>query len=136
MKKRVVLTFPPTRVSEPLTFNLVKQFDLMVNILRGVITPTEEGRMVVELSGARTALDDGIQYLKSMGVGITSLAHEIKWHPGRCTHCTACIPMCPTDALHVNRETMEVEFTKDQCIACELCVSTCPYHALVIHYSE
>ena len=44
-KKRIVLTFPPSLVSQPITYHLVKDYDLKFNIMRGVVTPDEEGRM-------------------------------------------------------------------------------------------
>ena len=63
-KKRIVLTFPPSLVSQPITYHLVKDYDLMFNIMRGVITPDEEGRLVISLSGNKKSLEGGIEYLK------------------------------------------------------------------------
>ena len=133
-KKRIVLTFPPSLVSQPITYHLVKDYDLTFNIMRGVITPDEEGRLVISLSGNKKSLDEGIEYLKRQGINVESLAHDIKWHENKCTHCTACIPACPTEAMSVNRETMEVSFNKEKCIACELCISICPFKALAINF--
>jgi ferredoxin len=131
-KKRVVLTFPPTLVGQPITYHLVKDYDLMLNILRATVTPNEQGRLVVELSGLRKQLDDGITYMKGLGIEVQSLAQDIKWHEDKCTHCTACIPACPTQAMSVNRDTMEVSFNKERCIACELCIPVCPFRALEV----
>lgn len=133
-KKRIVLTFPSTLVGQPITYHLVKDYDLMFNILRGVVAPNEQGRLVIELSGKKKSLDDGINYLKGLGIEIQSLAHDIKWHEDKCTHCTACIPTCPTQAMSLDRESMEVSFIKDDCIACELCISACPFKALEIQF--
>jgi ferredoxin len=133
-KKRIVLTFPPSLVSQPITYHLVKDYDLMFNIMRGVITPDEEGRLVISLSGNKKSLEDGIEYLKKQGINVESLAQDIKWHENKCTHCTACIPACPTEAMSVNRDTMEVSFNKEKCIACELCISICPFKALAINF--
>lgn len=132
--KRIVLTFPPTLVGQPITSHLVKEYDLMLNLLRANVTPNEEGRMVVELTGSKKALKGGIAYLKDLGINIESLSHDIKWHADKCTHCTACIPACPSGAMTVNRETWDVSFQKDRCIACELCISVCPFKALEIQF--
>jgi L-aspartate semialdehyde sulfurtransferase ferredoxin len=132
MHKRVVLTFPTNQVSQPIAYHLIKDFDLMLNILRGNITPNEEGRLVVELSGKKQSLEGGLDYLKTLGIGVESLARDIKWHKDICTHCTACVPACPTQALAVDRQAMIVSFVKDRCIACELCVPACPFKALEI----
>jgi len=132
--KRIVLTFPPTLVGQPITSYLVKEHDLMLNILRANVTPNEEGRMVVELSGVKKALDEGIDYLKGLGINVEPLARDIKWHADKCTHCTACIPACPSGAMTVDRTTWDVSFNRDRCIACELCISVCPFNALEIQF--
>jgi len=131
-KKRVVLSFPPHLIDQPVTYRLIKDFDLMVNILRARITPKEQGRLVLEIVGKRTALEAGINYLKEAGLEIQPLAQDVKWHEERCTHCTACIALCPTKALDVDRAKMEVSFKRDKCIACELCIPACPYQAMEI----
>jgi len=113
LKKRIVLTFPSSLVSQPITYHLVKDYDLKFNIMRGLVTPDEEGRLVLELSGNKNSLNEGVEYLKNQGINVESLAHDIKWHENKCTHCTACIPACPTQAMSVNRDTMEVSFDKE-----------------------
>ena len=131
-KKRVVLNFPPHLIDQPVTYRLIKDYDLMINILRARITPKEQGRLVVEIIGNRTALDAGINYLKETGVEIQPLAQDVKWNENRCTHCSACISVCPTNALDIDRKQMEVSFNRDKCIACELCIPVCPYQAMEI----
>jgi L-aspartate semialdehyde sulfurtransferase ferredoxin len=133
-KKRIVLTMPPTLVGQPITYHLIKDYDLMVNILRGVVAPNETGRLVLELSGNKKSLEDGIKYLKGQNIEIQSLANDIRWHEDKCTHCTACTPTCPTQAMSVDRDTMEVTFIKERCIACELCIPVCPFKALEIQF--
>ncbi len=133
-KKRVVLTFPPNMIEQPIAYNLIKDYDLMVNVLRGNITPREQGRLIVEMSGSKKNIDAGMNYLSGLGVEVQSLAQDIKWHEDKCTHCTACISTCPSKALDVDREEMTVSFVKDKCIACELCVKVCPYKAVEIQF--
>lgn len=131
-KKRLVLTFPHKLVDQPITYRLIKDYDLMVNILRARVTPKEEGRLVVELSGDEGPLKKGMNYLAELGVQVQSLAQDVRWHPDRCTHCTACIPICPSQAFTLDRKKMTVSFDKDKCIACELCLPVCPYKAIEI----
>jgi ABC-type methionine transport system ATPase subunit len=49
--KMISLRFPKKVVNEPITVNLVKNFDLSFNILKATIYPRKEGFMVLELSG-------------------------------------------------------------------------------------
>jgi len=104
----------------------------MVNILRANVTPKEEGRLVVEISGKKKDMESGMNYLKEMGVDTQPLTRDVRWHKDRCTQCTACISICPSGAFVVNREDMSVSFKKDKCIACELCIPICPYRAVEV----
>lgn len=131
-KKRLVLTFPAQLVDEPITYHLIKDYELMVNILRANVTADEEGRMVIEISGEKPALEKGVKYLAELGVKVQPLAQDVKWHKERCDHCTACIPICPTAALSLDRKTMQVSFDSKKCIICGLCVPVCPYKAIEI----
>jgi L-aspartate semialdehyde sulfurtransferase ferredoxin len=131
-KKRVILSYPPHLIGQPVIYRLIKDYDLMVNILRASITPKERGQLVLEMTGKRPGLEAGIAYLKELGVEMQPLAQEVKWHEDRCTHCTACISICPTQALNVDRTRMEVSFRPEKCIACNLCIPVCPYRAVEI----
>jgi Fe-S-cluster-containing dehydrogenase component len=134
MKKRVVFTFPKESIEEPITYHLIRDYDLMVNILSAKVDPNEEGRMVVELSGQKEMLNNGMEYLKGLGVTTQALAQDVKWDEQRCIHCTACIPLCPSHALSVDRIRMLVSFNSDRCIVCGLCLKACPYHAIEIRF--
>jgi len=129
---KVVLRFPPDLTDQPVTYKLIKEYDLMVNILRGHITPKEEGMLVLELTGTKNQLDRGMDFLAKVGVEAQRLSKDVKWLKDRCTHCTACTSLCPTQALWVERDTMVVDFDKDKCIACEMCVTVCPYSAMEV----
>ncbi|MDI6751748.1 MAG: NIL domain-containing protein [bacterium] len=134
MKKRLVLTFLKETVEKPITYHLVKDYDLMVNILSAKIEPNEEGRLVVEISGKKENLSQGMDYLRDLGVSVQPLASDVRWNEERCTHCTACIPICSSQALVVDRKTMIVSFNPDFCILCGLCLRACPYQAIEIMF--
>jgi ferredoxin len=131
---KVVLRFPPDLTDQPVTYNLIKEYDLMVNILRGHITPKEEGMLVLELTGGKKHLNRGMEYLAKLGVETQPLSKDVKWLKDRCTHCTACTSLCPTHALWVERDTMMVSFDREKCIACEMCITVCPYSAMEVQF--
>jgi len=132
VKKKLALTYPRHLVSEPIIYRLVKDYDLVVNIIKAKITPYEEGRLDLEISGSKEAINKGIDYLNKVGVGVESLIQEIKWNPERCNHCTVCVPLCPVNAFDVDRKERIVSFNDDKCIACGVCVQACPYRAIEI----
>jgi ferredoxin len=132
-KTRVVFTFPPSKVEEPVTYRLIKEYDLMVNILRATIDPGKQGRMVVELSGDESQLSLGFNYLENVGVIVEPLTTEVRHLEDRCTSCTACVPVCPTTALDVDRENWKVSYDAEKCVVCLSCVDACPYKAMEIY---
>jgi Fe-S-cluster-containing dehydrogenase component len=133
-KKKVILTFPPALIEEPVTYNLIKNYDCMINILKATVKPKEQGRLVIELNGSREAVANGLDYLKKIGIQVEPLAQEVQHLKERCSHCTACIPHCPTQALTINREDMKVSFQKERCIICEACLPVCAYKAVEIQF--
>jgi ferredoxin len=134
VKKRIVLTFPHKLVDKPIVYKLVKDFDLVFNILQAKIMPNEEGMMVVELEGKKENYAKGVDYLKESGVRIEPLSKEVVRDEDRCTHCGACVTVCPTEALYVDKKTMKVIFDAEKCIACELCVKACPPRAMIVKF--
>ena len=134
VSKRIVLTFPHRLVDKPIIYKLVKSYDLVFNILQARITPKEEGLLVLELTGKKENYANGIKYLNSLGVKIQPLSQDVTRNDSRCTHCGACITVCPTSALALDPKTMKVNFDSEKCIACELCVRACPPRAMVVKF--
>jgi len=113
---------------------MIKDFDLEFNILKAYVTPREEGLMVLELKGENESLEKGLRYAKSLGVTVQPLSKDIKRNESKCTHCGACVPICPTGALVTDPLTRKVIFHDTKCIACELCIKTCPPRAMELHF--
>ena len=132
--RRVVLKFPKQLIDQPITSRLVKDFDLDFNILRADITADSEGLLVLGLTGENVTLDKALAWARQQGVEVQPLAKDVVRSETRCTHCGACVNVCPTEALTVNMETREVEFNSNRCIACELCVPACPFRAMEVAF--
>jgi ferredoxin len=132
----LLLRFPKNEVEKPIVCHLTKDYDLIFNILNAAILPRKEGVMVLELSGTRKNFNDGLKYLKSMGVQVQNASREVKRDNKRCTHCGACTAVCPTGALSILRPEMLVDFDQQKCSICELCVPTCPTRAMEVRPSK
>jgi len=113
---------------------LVKDFNLDFNILKASISPEEEGLLILELSGERTDYDKGIEYLMKTGVLIQALSQDVIRNEQRCTHCGACITVCPTGAFELEPSTRRVIFDNEKCLVCELCIKACPPRAMELHF--
>ncbi|MFC1645976.1 NIL domain-containing protein [Candidatus Omnitrophota bacterium] len=134
VSKRIVLHFPQKLVDQPIVYRLVKDYDLQFNILKASVTPEEEGLLVLELKGQDKDYNGGVGYLKEVGVKVQPLSRDVKRNEKRCTDCSVCVPICPTDALIVDQQTRKVNFYNEKCIACELCIKTCPVRAMEVHF--
>ncbi|MCJ7514878.1 MAG: 4Fe-4S dicluster domain-containing protein [Dehalococcoidia bacterium] len=134
ISKRIVLHFPTRLTNEPIVYKLVKDFDLAFNILKASVTPGEEGLLVMELTGEQRNYDKGVKYLTETGVKIQSLSQDVVLNESRCTHCGACIALCPTGAFSLDPETRRVIFDNDKCIVCELCIKACPPRAMELYF--
>lgn len=132
--ERIVLKFPHRLVDQPIVCNMVKQFRLDFNILKAAVTPREEGLLVLELKGEDLDIDKAVKYAKSLGVTVQLLSKDIKRNEAKCTHCGACVPICPTQALYTDQVTRKVIFDSDKCIACELCIKACPPRAMELDF--
>ncbi len=130
--RKIVLRFPPRLVDQPILYRLVKDYDLQFNILKASVTPNEEGIMVLELSGKKKSYDDAIRFISDAGVEVQALVKDVSRKEDRCTHCGACITMCPVNALVVNPLTRQVDFLETKCIACGLCIKPCPVRAMEV----
>lgn len=132
-KIAVVLTFPKEFVEQPLAYRLIKEYDLMLNILHAHVRPNEQGRLILEISGDEKDIERGLKLVKSANVKVEPLSDYVSWDKDRCSHCTACVGQCPTHALSVDRESMLVSFDSDICIACGICQNICPMGAMKIN---
>jgi len=134
VSKRIVLHFPRRLVDRPIIYRLVRDYNLEFNILKASVTPEEEGLMVLELSGEQGEYDNGIKYLTENGVRIQSLSQNVIRNEERCTHCGACITICPTAAFEVEPLTRRVTFYNERCLACGMCIKACPPRAMEVHF--
>lgn len=134
VSKKVVLHFPKRIVDEPILYHLIKDFDLVFNILKASISPEAEGLMVVELKGEPANFDKGIQYLLDQGVKIQSLSQDVSRNEERCTSCGACVTVCPVGAFESEKGTLRVIFKGDKCVACGACIKACPPRAMELHF--
>jgi ferredoxin len=130
--RKVVLRFPHRLVDKPIIYRLVKDYDLMFNILKASVTPNEEGLLVLELSGKKKDYDEAVRFLAEAGVELQSLAQDVSRNEDRCTHCGACVTICPVDAFSVDPVTRRIDFQHTRCIACELCIKPCPVRAMEV----
>ena len=48
----------------------------------------------------------------------------------KCKQCGLCFPVCPDDAIPVNKEQKREDFDYDACKGCGVCAEVCPFNAI------
>jgi len=134
MKKRIILRFKKNTIDKPIVYKLVKDYNLVFNILRANILPRAESMMVMEIEGTAENFDKGIAYLRGLNIDTEPMEQDINRDEEKCVHCGVCTSVCAPDALYIDRETMRVNFDYEKCVACELCVRVCPVKAMNVFF--
>jgi ferredoxin len=124
--KRFVLTFPPAATGEPITYNLIKKYDIMVNIVRADVSPGKIGHLVMEMTAPENVLREGMDYIRNNNVECEPINKKIHYKEDLCIHCGACSAVCFAGALTMERRTAELSFDPEKCVICELCLKSCP----------
>ena len=75
-KQRVMFTFTSEVITEPITYNLGQQFNLVTNIRRADLTE-DRGFIVLELDGKEDDIEAGITWVISKGVRVDPANDEV-----------------------------------------------------------
>ena len=133
-ESRFVLHFPKTLLDQPVISTTIERYHLSFNILRANITQDQEGLMVLGLEGEPESIEAAVEWMRGQGVRVQPLEKDVTRDDARCTHCGACVVVCPTSALTLDLASREVVFDAEQCVACGICVPVCPPRAMSIHF--
>ncbi|MCK5766976.1 MAG: 4Fe-4S binding protein [Candidatus Atribacteria bacterium] len=134
LRKKIILTFPPKIVEEPITYKLIKDFGLWINILRAKIDSSNGGKLVIELKGEKKQIEEGLRFIKDAKVGVEFLKQEVIWNKDKCIDCGACVSICPVGALSLDKETFKLQFNYEECVVCGYCVEACPLQAIEVKF--
>jgi ferredoxin len=127
---KVGLYFPPDEVTKPIVYALIKEYNLVFNILNASISPGKMGKVVMELSGSDKDIEDGIQYIRNQGIECILFTDSVIHYDEKCVHCGACTAVCPSGALSINGNS-ELKFDNEKCMLCGHCIKACPMRAIV-----
>ncbi len=75
-KLRLHLTFPEQLIQEPIIWRLGRQYDIITNVRRANVEDTV-GWILLEVEGTEEALDQGIAWLKEMGIQVDRLQGDV-----------------------------------------------------------
>ncbi len=69
VKRRVIFTFLPELICEPVIYNFGREFGVVTNILRADISE-DRGWVELEVEGEEEAIEQGIAWVTSKGVRV------------------------------------------------------------------
>ncbi len=75
-KQRVKFTFPPDLITQPLIYNMGRQFDVITNIRRANVT-RDRGWVILEISGDTPEIDRAIDWALGQGVRVDPIEGDI-----------------------------------------------------------
>lgn len=71
-RRRVKFTFPPDLVTQPVIFNMGKQFHVVTNIRRANVS-MDRGWVILEMSGEEDEVARALEWAVSQGVRVEHL---------------------------------------------------------------
>ena len=74
MTKKVILTFPVDATDRPLTYDLIRIYDVKVNILKAEIQPGKTGSLLIEMDADPLRIEQAIAFLNDNGVTVSPVS--------------------------------------------------------------
>jgi ABC-type methionine transport system ATPase subunit len=74
--RHLQLTFPESQVTEPVIYQIIKQYDVVPSIRRANIS-NHVGFLIIELTGEDASINSAISYLEGLGIKVSDAAGDI-----------------------------------------------------------
>ncbi len=130
MKTKLAINFSEKLTTTPLTYRLVKEFDLKVNILKANIDFNHNGHILYEIIGSKEQIEATLQELSTLDLTYRLVDSTIKIDRDICTDCGLCTSVCLSDALTIGEPDWELDFNTENCVGCNNCILVCPSQAI------
>lgn len=130
MNSKLLLKFPANETGRPLTNDLIKKFDLELNILRANISINMEGTILFDVKGSSTSIAEAMDYVAQFGVKADLLTATLDIDRDKCVECGLCTSVCKIRALSLDKKDWSLVFDASRCIGCSRCIPICPTRAL------
>ena len=76
LRRRYIFTFPTKMVTEPVIYNLGKDFEIETNIRRADVRE-DTGWVILELKGTEEEIEKGLNWVASKGVRVDSISGDL-----------------------------------------------------------
>lgn len=134
MTKRYIFNFTSNTVNKPITYRLIRDYDIKINILKAEIIYGERGNLLVEIDAEDKNINDAFEYLKKCKVLYKPVNKYINFQQDKCVDCGSCTAVCFAGALQLDQINRNLIFNPDKCVVCGLCVKACPLSLFSINF--
>ncbi|HIW98409.1 MAG TPA: 4Fe-4S binding protein [Candidatus Tidjanibacter gallistercoris] len=132
MKRKYMLSFPECTGSQPVIHDLIKRFDICINIIKAEIAPGMDASMLAEFTAPEEDMARTVEFLGNLGVGTALVTDKIIFREERCIACGNCALACFPKALTIGPPDWKLSLRKENCILCKLCLTACPQKLFTI----
>lgn len=129
MKSKLLLTFPNSTGDKPIVYNLIKEYDLKLNIIKAAFDFNFQGTLFVEVDGRSEDIAKALEFIESEGVLADFINSTISVDDSKCVACGVCTATCTSKALELD-ENFDLVFNNNKCVGCNLCIKVCPSRAI------
>lgn len=128
MTGKILLKYSRKRAEKPILATIIRETDVPINILHADLT-AEGGEIFISIEGPEDKINEAVKLFKKYGVKAEEVKEAIQLDEESCIDCGACISLCPTDALSLDKDYSLV-LDEEKCVYCEICIPACPVRAL------
>lgn len=136
MNTKLLIKFPAAETSRPLTYDLIRIYDLRLNILRANVNTNMEGSILFEVDGDSGRIAEAIEYVTGLGLTADLITSTLDIDKDKCVSCGLCTSVCKVRALHLDKKQWTLEFDSSRCISCNRCIPICPARAISTSTAE
>lgn len=129
MIKKIVLNFPQESTGKPIASQLIRDYELELNILKAFVDDDVNGTLLFEVSGSEENIAKGIRFIKKNGVDVKEVVSVIEVDKDSCVDCGACTAACVVGALEMDPD-WTLTYHAEKCLECGLCLKACPVRAI------
>jgi ferredoxin len=130
MNIKILLKYSGEALDKPILAEVIRKTSADINILHAEID-SRKGEILIGVEGPPAEIDKVVKFFEESGVEAEKLEHIVTLDRDICMDCGACVSLCPTGALSIEKD-YSVKLDEDKCILCEVCVPACPVRAIKV----
>lgn len=129
MQTKLLLKFGPETVNHPAVYDLIRKYDLHLNILKASINYNMKGELLMDVAGDSDRITEAVTFLEGLGIQVDFVLKSIRIDEEKCVDCGICTSVCSSRALFLGVDA-RLSFEQNRCVGCNLCIKACPSRAI------